>query len=340
MRRFRESDGARWDDFVQRSEHATFFHRVGWKRVIEESLRHPTYHLLAEREDQLVGVLPLVHVRSRLFGNALISSAFCVEGGPAALDDEACSALTSEAVALADKLDVDYLEFRCPTAEEHGWRSQSTLYAGFRREIDRDLDEAMRAIPRKQRAMIRKAQRNSLVGVVDENVERFYSVYATSVRNLGTPVLPRSYFASLKAEFGDACEITTVLHEGRPVSSVMSFYFRDSVLPYYGGSTEEARDLAANDLMYWEVMQRGHARQCRWFDFGRSKAGTGAFAFKKNWGFTPQPLTYCFHLRRGRHELPGINPLNPRYRLFIWGWQRLPLAISKIIGPKIARLIG
>ena len=127
-----------------------------------------------------------------------------------------------------------------------------------------------------------------------------------------------------------------VSHEGRPASAVLSFYFRDQVLPYYGGGTAQARDLAANDFMYWEVMRRAAERGFRVFDYGRSKRGTGAFAFKKNWGFEPQPLVYEFYLRRGS-DIPEINPLNPKYRLFIAAWQRLPLVLANRIGPLIAR---
>jgi FemAB-related protein (PEP-CTERM system-associated) len=119
----------------------------------------------------------------------------------------------------------------------------------------------------------------------------------------------------------------------------MSFYFRDEVLPYYGGGTAQARSLAANDFMYWEVMRRACERGCRIFDFGRSKRGTGAFDFKKNWGFPAQPLSYQFIMRRGE-EPPDINPLNPKFRIFIETWKRLPLSIANRLGPHIVRYLG
>jgi FemAB-related protein (PEP-CTERM system-associated) len=197
----------------------------------------------------------------------------------------------------------------------------------------------MKAIPRKQRAMVRKGIQNGLTSVLDDAPDRLHRVYAESVRNLGTPVFSRRYFRILLEAFADCTDIVTILDGEAPIASVMNFYWRDEVLPYYGGGTTAARGRAANDFMYWEVMRRAAARGYRLFDFGRSKLGTGSFAFKKNWGFTPAPLHYRFHLRSGT-EIPEINPLNPKYRLFIAAWKRLPLPVANAIGPHIVRGVG
>jgi len=159
------------------------------------------------------------------------------------------------------------------------------------------------------------------------------------VRNLGTPVFARRYFRALKAEFGEACECLVLRKDGVAVSGVLSFYFRDQVLPYYGGGSHAARALRANELMYFDLMRRASAKGCRVFDFGRSKLGTGAYAFKKNWGFPPAPLAYEYKLRRG-DKLPDVNPLNPKYRLMIAAWKRLPLPLANALGPWIARSLG
>jgi FemAB-related protein (PEP-CTERM system-associated) len=336
VRELGDADAARWDAFVAQCPEATFFHRAGWRRVIEASFGKRCPFLFAERDGEIRGVLPLVHVKTRFFGNSLISTGFTVGGGTAAIDDEARKALDARAVALADELDVDYLEYRSGTATHDGWASKPDLYVLFQKPIDPDPEKNMLAIPRKQRAMVRKGIKAGLVSEIDEDTDRLFPVYAESVRNLGTPVFTAGYLRNLKREFGPDCDIVTILDGGRPVASVLNFYFRDTVLPYYGGGTEQAREVAGNDFMYWEVMRRAAERGFRLFDYGRSKRGTGAFAFKKNWGFEPRPLVYEFWLRRGG-ELPDINPLNPKYRLFIAGWQRLPLAIANRLGPWIAR---
>lgn len=334
-----DQSAARWDAFVDACPGATFFHRAGWKRVIESSFGHPCHFLFAEAGGTVRGVLPLVHLKSRLFGNALISSAFCAYGGVASQDEAARHALDTHALDLADSLDVDYVEYRNLAATHTDWACNADLYATFRKQLDPDPDRNFRAIPRKQRAMVRKAIKAELRGEIDPGVDRFFSIYAESVRNLGTPVLPGRYFQILKEEFGDDCQVLTVTRAGMPVSSVMSFYFGNEVLPYYGGGTAAARRDAANDFMYWELMRRSCSSGVRVFDFGRSKRGTGSFAFKTHWGFVPQPLHYEYKLLR-RSEIPAINPLNPRYRFLIALWKRLPLPIANAIGPLVARNLG
>ena len=209
----------------------------------------------------------------------------------------------------------------------------------FRKAIDADPDVNIKAIPRKQRAMVRKGIKAGLVSYLDNHIERFYDVYSTSVRNLGTPVFSRRYFSLLKEVFGEDCEVLTVVKDGRPISSVMSFYFRDEVLPYYGGGNPEARKYYGFDFMYWDLMCRASARGVKMFDYGRSKKGTGSYSFKKNWGFEPRELYYEYHLVQAT-TVPDINPLNPKYRLFISMWKRLPLPLSRFIGPMIARNLG
>lgn len=331
---------AAWDRFVADCPPATFFHRAGWKRVIERSFGHRTHYVYAEQDGAIAGVLPLVHMKHPIFGNALVSNAFCVYGGPAAASADAETALARHAAGLADKLGVDHVEFRRlnPSGRD-GWVVRSDLYVTFRKPIDPDSEKNMLAIPRKQRAMVRKGIKLGLQSAIDADTTRLHAVYAESVRNLGTPVFSRRYFATLKDEFGDACDVLTVTAEGRPVASVMNFYFRDEVLPYYGGGTADARALAANDFMYWEVMRRAAERDYRLFDFGRSKQGTGSFDFKKHWGFEPQPLHYEFRLRPGA-RVPDLNPLNPKFRLFIALWQRLPLGVANFLGPFIVRHLG
>ncbi len=208
----------------------------------------------------------------------------------------------------------------------------------FRKPIEADNAHNLKAIPRKQRAMVRKGLENGLRSVVGRDTDGLYMVYAESVRNLGTPVFSKRYFRVLMDVFGDA-DVVSVRHNDELVAAVMNFYFRDEVLPYYGGGTSTARTCAGNDFMYWEVMRRAADRGFRLFDFGRSKVGTGAFAFKRNWGFTPKKLHYRYWLAHGA-TIPDHNPANPRYRLLISAWRRLPLPIANALGPLVVRGLG
>ena len=339
VRPYVAADAPAWDAFVERCAEATFFHRVGWRQIIEDVFRHPTHYLVAERSGAIAGVLPLAEVKSRLFGHALTSLPFAVYGGPAAADAEAGRALIEAASALADTLDVDHLEMRNLAAKCPGWPQQD-LYVRFRKVLNPDPDANLLAVPRKQRAMIRKGIRNGLRTEIDGSVDRFFALYADNVHRHGTPPYAKSYFARLAAIFGSACEIAVVTGaRGRPLSGVMSFYFRDEVLPYYAGDTVAARDLAANDFKYWDLMRRACERGARAFDYGRSKRDTGTFDFKKNWGFEPEPLHYEYRLRRGS-AIPQNNPANPKYRALTALWRRLPRPVANALGPMLTRNLG
>jgi FemAB-related protein (PEP-CTERM system-associated) len=334
-----EVDRARWDAFVTATPAGTFCHRAGWQRVIERAFGHKTHFVFAERAGVITGVLPLTEIRSRLFGHSLVSNAFQVYGGPVAIDDESRNALVGYATDLLARTKAGHLEFRSIEAQTPGWLVKEGLYVTFRREISADHDANLSAIPRKQRAVVRKGIANQLGTRVGHDWRTLHRVYGESVRNLGTPVFSRKYFALLCEEFGEDAEILVVEDQGTPIAAVLSFYFRDQVLPYYGGGTPAARTRAGNDIMYWEVMRRAADRGCRIFDFGRSKVDTGAYSFKKNWGFQPTPLNYEFKLRVG-DTIPDVNPLNPKYRLMIETWKRLPLPVANLLGPMLVRNLG
>jgi FemAB-related protein (PEP-CTERM system-associated) len=335
---------AAWDAFVASHPAATFCHLAGWHEAVGNGLRHKPHFLMAWRGERIEAVLPLAEVKSRLFGHTLVSTPGCVYGGVLAVSEDAHCAVIDHAVGLARALKVDALELRNQTAAEGhwptaDWPTKNQLYVTFRKPICEDDEANLKAIPRKQRAMVRKGISAGLVAEQTDDLARFYAIYAESVRNLGTPVFPRRYFEVLWRVFRPICEMSIVRHGDADVAGVMSFYHRDTVLPYYGGSRPAARSLYGNDFMYWDLMSRAARRGARVFDYGRSKRGTGSFSFKKNWGFEPEPLHYQYHLVRSR-SVPDVNPNNPKYKYFIAAWKRLPLPVANRIGPVLARNLG
>lgn len=354
LRSLDEGSAATWDRFVDAMPAGTFFHRAGWARVMEAAFGYSTHYSFTEQDGAITGVLPLARVKSRLFGDTLISSPFCVYGGPLTAEAESAAALVAHAEALGADTGVSAIEFRHREAiarvwsgndagggdaPESDWTELPDLYVTFRKAIEADHEHNMKAIPRKQRAMVRKGIQNGLKSVVGRDIVGLHKVYAESVRNLGTPVFSRRYFRLLMDTFGDAADVATVLQGDSLVAAVMNFYFRDEVLPYYGGGTIAARTCAGNDFMYWEVMRRAADRGFRLFDFGRSKNGTGAYSFKRNWGFVPEKLHYRYRLAPGA-VIPGHNPMNPKYRIFVAAWKRLPLPMANVLGPFIVRGLG
>ena len=339
VRSFAAADRARWDEFVYRCADATFFHRIGWKEVIQECFGHRTHFLLAERGAQIVGVLPLAEVKSLLFGHALVSLPFCAYGGVAAEDNEAVTALHTAARQLGKGLGVEHLELRNRAVREADWPRQE-LYVTFRKAIMADVESNLVAIPRKQRAMVRKGIAQGLVSRIDHDADTFFRLYADNMHRQGTPPLAKRYFETLRRTFDKDCEVLTVIEPGgEAVSSVLSFYFRDEVLPYYAGDVDAARDLAANDFKYWELLRRACERGLGIFDYGRSKRGTGAFDFKKHWGWEPTPLAYEYQLYR-RERIPEHNPLNPKYRMLIALWKQLPIPVANAVGPLLVKSLG
>ncbi len=330
---------AEWDAFVRQEPSATFFHRAGWSRIIRRAYGYDTHFLLARRGGRIVGVLPLVHLKTLVFGQSLISTGFCVYGGIASSDPEAIQALANEAARLGEKLGVSYVEMRSQQALIPAWKTKSDVYATFRRELHDTDDANLKAIPRKKRADVRKGIKSELTVDTGGDIDTFHAIYAESVRNLGTPVFSKRYIRTIAEEFGEDCEISVVHGPDGPVAALASFYFRDQVLPYYGGGTPAARPLHAFDQLYWTLMGRAIRRGAKVFDFGRSKFGTGAFDYKTYWGFAPTPLHYQYHLVKAG-EVPDINPLNPKYKLMVSTWQKLPLPIANLIGPWVARQLG
>lgn len=319
-----------WDAFVATQSEGTFFHRAGWAHVVSTAFNHRPILLAAQRNGDLVGVLPLVEVRSALFGRAMISNAFCVAGGPLAREAAAREALLARAVALARERRARYLELRDCAVTGEGWLTRTGLYETFARPIAPGEDECLRQIPRKQRAVLRKALGEPLAVTVGQDLDAFFPLYARTMRRHGTPALPRRYFALLIETFGRDCEVLTVWRGKQALSSVLSFYFRDRVLPYYTGSREDARAMGANDLMYWRLMRHATERGCSVFDFGRSRVGTGPHAFKTNWGFAPRPVAHAYYLV-ARSTLPTVTPANPRYAPLIALWRRLPLPLATFL---------
>jgi len=333
-----DADAAAWDAFVAAHPEGSFFHRFGWRGVHERALGHRARYLLAERDDgSLAGVLPLVHLRSRLFGDALVSLPFATYAGALAHDAATLRALDEAAEALARELAVGSLEYRLRRPSGRG-RPTKDLYACFHKPIHGSPEENLQAIRSKQRNIVRKGTKAGLEAGPSSLAE-FYPVYSESVRNLGTPVFPKRLFRAIAEAFPADTEYLSARQEGAAVSSAMLFYHGDTVCPYYWGGRYAARAVAGNDFLAFAIMNRAAARGCTRFDFGRSKADTGAWQWKRNLGFEAEPLHYEYVLVRDK-EMPAVNPTNPKYRLFINAWKRLPLPVAELLGPMVSRSLG
>jgi FemAB-related protein (PEP-CTERM system-associated) len=333
---------ARLEAWIRAHKNGLPFHLPKWLNAVEAGTGQAAHCLIAESAGEIAAILPFHLIHSPLFGRALVSSGFAVGGGILSNSATATGKLAAAICNLAER-------WSCPTVELRGgslpggdWIEKRNAHANFLKSLQADDESELLAIPRKQRAEVRKGLENGLTvetGRGQRDLDWHYAIYAESVRNLGTPVFPKSLMASVIEAFADEADISTVLHDGRPVASVLSLYHNSTVMPYWGGGVWDARRLRANDVMYYALMNHARRRGCTHFDFGRSKTNSGAYHFKKNWGFEPEPMAYAVHTADGQ-EPRDVNPNSPKYKAQIAVWQKLPLPVANRLGPWIAKGLG
>jgi FemAB-related protein (PEP-CTERM system-associated) len=333
-----EAPDPRWDALVRAHPEGSFFHLLPWKRVIERAFPgHRPHYLYVERGSRWVGVLPLFAAGGRPFSRALVSVPIGVHGGVLAEDAAAAELLRQGAREIAVREGLAYVEYKSEKRLFDGLPTKDDLYFVFRQELFGDREKQLSVIPRKTRAVLRESERAHLVGSYNrDDLEPFYDLYALSMRNLGTPMFPKELFVASLEELGPACDLVTVRQCGRIIGCVMNYYHRQVMMPFFAGTLPDARDAGVNNWIYWFMLETGHDLGYRVFDFGRSKAGTGAFKFKKHFGMDEQPLAYQYDLV-GAEALPNVNPTNPKYEKAIETWQRLPVELTKWVGPLIQR---
>ena len=323
-----------WDAFVDAAPDGTPFHRIAWKRVVEEVFGHTPHYLVAIADGGIRGVLPLFDVRGLRSGHVVLSLPYASYGGFCGSDPEACRVLLDAARRLGERLGARYVEVR-----QRG-RSLPDLptrrpFATFVKELDERPDANFQALPPKRRTMIRKGTQRGLEARGGWNpLAAFYELYAIHRRGLGAPPFPLRMFEAIRDRFGAAAELRTVWHGGTLVGGVVSLFHRDRVMPYYSASLPEARALAVSDFMYWDVMRTACLAGCRTFDFGESHEGSGTWLFKRLWGFEPEPIAYQYVLVRDR-EPPAREPSRPNPLVEVW--KHLPLELTKWLGPSVIR---
>lgn len=323
---------------------STPFHRPGWILGVEAGTGQKAHMLVARSAaGAIMGVLPLTHIRSVLFGRALVSSGFAVDGGLLTTHRKAGALLADAAWDMAGKLGCKTLELRGGEAPEgQMWQEKADAYLGFSRALAADDEAELKAVPKRHRAEIRKGLGNGLTFECGRDARLraiHYRLYAHSVHNLGTPVFPRALFDGVMDRLGEDADIALVSKDGKPLSAVISLYHGGACMPYWHGAADGARQMRSNEVLYFLLMRHARERGLSIFDFGRSKVGTGPAAWKKTWGFEGEPLGY--HLRTA----PGmvardVNPLSPQYRRKVEYWKKLPEPVANLIGPYLAKGLG
>jgi serine/alanine adding enzyme len=333
------NDPQRWDEFVERSVQGSNYHRWNWKRVIEESFNWPTFYFLAEESGSVHGVLPIVWQKSRIFGSFLTSLPFLNGGGILAENSAAKEALVSEALALATRLRVGHLELRHRADPQLELPTKSHKVA-MMLPIDADSEKMWPALSHKVRTDIRKGIKSDLTAECggEELLDDFYEVFARNMRDLGTPVYARLFFLSMLHAFPSDNFICIVRHEGNPVAASFLLGYRQTVEAGWSSSRYDYLAMRPNMFLYWKILCFAGERGYREFDFGRSTIGSGTYRFKKQWGSRELPLFWAYWVPDGA-QLPEVNKENPRYELAIKLWQKLPVSLTKFVGPPIVKCL-
>lgn len=328
---------SQWDDFVAGSPDATFCHLAAWRVIMGDVLGHECLFQVA-RDDRgaWAGVLPLIRVKSAVFGHYLVSMPFLNYGGPVGTS-AAKSALRAWAVEEARASRANMVELRSRACQDPDL-APSPPKVTVLLSLPPGVDDLWQGLAPKVRSQIRRPQKEGMeVAFGAGQLDAFYEVFARNMRDLGTPVLPKRFFERVVSVLGDRTVIGTVHHRGRPVAAGFGFVWRDEFEMTWASSLREFNPLAPNMLLYWGFLQRTIETGLRVFNFGRCTPGAGTHRFKRQWGGVDEPLPWGAWMGDQPRSRP--SPDDSRYGIAVAAWRRLPLTVSKIIGPRIARFL-
>jgi len=333
-------DAPAWNGYVLNHPDSAVYHRYEWKRVIEQVFGHKTFYLVSKSGSGIIdGILPLVMLKSALFGHFMVSLPYLNYGGILADDAEVGKKLLAEAVTIAQAQRLAHIELR-HREDKPIHLPAKTSKVTLMLDLPESADALLQSFKSKLRSQIRKPEKEGLTGIIGglEQIDNFYYVFSRNMRYLGTPVYGRSLFTTILTVFPRETRICTVFKDDKPVASGFLVSYRDTVEMPWASSLREYNHLSPNMMLYWKVLSYAADNGFKKFDFGRSTPHEGTYQFKMQWGAQPLQLYWHYWLSRG-NALPEINPKNPKYRYFIKIWQHLPLWLTKALGPGIVRNI-
>jgi serine/alanine adding enzyme len=335
-----ENEKNAWDAFVENAPNGTVSHLYGWRRIISAAYGHKSFYLMARKGESVVGILPLIWVKSRLFGNTLASMPFQDYGGILSNDPGAIRLLFEHALQLKNECDSDCLElrYRDPFLESDGFLREDKVTLVL--DISMGHEELWKSLSGKVRNQVRKAEKSGLTTHLGgaELLEEFYPVFAANMRDLGSPVHNSQFFAQIFLEFGEKARLLLVRHENRTIGGLIVLLYGDVAIVPWASSLREHFSKCPNNLLYRDVMQFVCERGCKTFDFGRSSIGSGTYSFKVQWGAKPIPLHWQLFFKKGQRERASLSD-DPKFQMAAKIWSRLPLALTVQLGPTFRKYL-
>ncbi len=330
-----KSDSLAWDNYVDSHPKHTFAHRWGWWPILENSFGVKPRYIIAQRQDKIEGILPAVLMKSRLFGKYIISLPWLDYGGPLAQSEDVAAGLVEFLTEIAREEDCQFVELRAVRHRIENLHEKNQKYA-FIFDLNGTEDDVWQSIDGKAKNQVRKAAKSGLelqFGKI-ELLDEFYKIFSCNMRDLGTPVWPKSLFTEQFRTFPADTEIALVKLGNMPIATGLIIHYQDYSTVPSASAYQKYLNLSPNNLLYWEIIKHCHNRGSKQFDFGRSSLNAGTFKFKKQWVKNPQEQIWQYKLLKTK-ELPELNPSNSKFRLAISIWKKLPLPIANALGPKI-----
>lgn len=337
---YKEQDRQQWDSFIEHAGTATVCHHFLWQKVIQSAYNHRPFYLLAREREQIIGVLPLVRMKSRLFGGSLTSMPFLDYGGVCTDHETVAHELVRQAQQLMHEQAVDCVELRqrVLTSNEGNVRLDKV---GMVLDLSAGVETLWTSLPAKTRNQVRKAQKSGLTVVSGggELLDEFYGVFVENMRDLGSPVHHKKFFARIFEQFGEQVRLFVVRDQQEPVGGLVSFFFRDTVMVPWASALRRYISKCPNNILYWEALQYACAHNYQQFDFGRSSIDSGTYAFKKQWGAKPVQVYWQLLSREGNKKSVAFAASESKYKIVIEAWKRLPVPVSAVLGPAIRRYL-
>lgn len=332
-------EDARWDEYVKKTACCSIYHLSGWKSVIENTFGHKTIYLMSlDASDSCNGIFPLIHMRSWIFGNFFVSLPFFNYGGVCAENSIILDRLLCEAIEFAKKAKVLYIEIRSGKPLDVSLPVK-TNKVSMKLNLPENAEHLWQSFKPKLRSQIKRPLKEGMTAKIGntEEIDPFYHVFSINMRDLGTPVYPKSFFHNIFSYFPESSRICTIYDKyEKPVASGFLLGFRDTLEIPWASSIKQYNSKSPNMLLYWSALKYACENGYKIFDFGRTTLGEGTYKFKQQWGAIPLQL-YWYYWLNNNTILPDLTPKNPKYKIAIYIWKRLPIPLTKYFGPKIIR---
>lgn len=332
----KKSDEKAWNEYVFNQPNSTFYHQIGWKNVVEQTYKHKPFYLIAKGSDKIGGVLPLFLMKSRIFGIKLISIPFAPYGGIIADNEYVENALLLEAEKIAKENGSNYLELRNSTEKSNARFVTNNSYVTFIIALDQGLDIIWQNLRRDKKKGIQKGKKANFLVEWNTNIDNFYDIEVHSMKDLGTPVHSYDFFNNIVNEFPESTKILTIKYRNIVVCCKFLLFYKDTVISMWASTLNDYKEFHPYDFANWEAIEYSYNAGYKYFDFGRCLLNSGVFQYKEGWTEEYKQLYYQFY---SSHDLPlpDFGQSNPDRKTFARIWKKLPMPITKIMGPMLRR---